>query len=143
MLAACAELGVELVEQPLPAGPTMRAGTGSTRPVPVCADESAHTVDDLPDLAESYDAINIKLDKTGGLTEALAACGRAAEARGSGHHGRLHGGDIARHGAGVSRRSAARPSSISTGRCCLQRDRVPGIHYDGSLMHPPPPALWG
>ena len=77
MFAACAEFGVELIEQPLPAGRDA-ALAGIERPVPVCADESIHVAADLAALAGRYDAINIKLDKTGGLTEALALADAAA-----------------------------------------------------------------
>ncbi len=70
-LAACAEAGVTLVEQPLPAGDDAALAT-IARPIPVCADESVHDRASLASLAGKYDAVNIKLDKTGGLTEALA-----------------------------------------------------------------------
>src|SRR3954462_14786483 len=70
-LAACAAVGVTLVEQPLPAGQD-EALARIRRPVAVCADESVHDRASLEDLRERYDAVNIKLDKTGGLTEALA-----------------------------------------------------------------------
>src|SRR5262249_29209436 len=78
MQVAC-ETGVELIEQPLPAGAD--AALARTRCVPVCADESLHTRADLAALVGRYDAVNIKLDKTGGLTEALALA-REARARG-------------------------------------------------------------
>ena len=70
-LAACAQAGVTLVEQPLPAGRD-QALARIKRPIPVCADESVHGLASLPALAGKYDAVNIKLDKAGGLTEALA-----------------------------------------------------------------------
>ena len=70
-LAACAEAGVTLVEQPLPAGQD-EALARIKRPIAVCADESVHDRASLEGLRERYDAVNIKLDKTGGLTEALA-----------------------------------------------------------------------
>ena len=70
-LAACAEAGVTLVEQPLPAGED-DALARIKRPIAVCADESVHDRGSLEGLRERYDAVNIKLDKTGGLTEALA-----------------------------------------------------------------------
>jgi L-alanine-DL-glutamate epimerase-like enolase superfamily enzyme len=71
-------LGVELIEQPFPAGADDILET-LDHPVPVCADESCHTTADLPLLANRYDAINVKLDKTGGLTEALLLTERARE----------------------------------------------------------------
>src|ERR1700686_446707 len=70
-LAACAAAGVTLVEQPLPAGQDAALGQ-IRRPIAVCADESVHDRKSLAGLRERYDAVNIKLDKTGGLTEALA-----------------------------------------------------------------------
>ncbi|MFL5258925.1 MAG: N-acetyl-D-Glu racemase DgcA, partial [Hyphomicrobiales bacterium] len=79
MLAACATTGVELVEQPLPAAAD-DALRSIRRAVPVCADESAHDREGFPGLADKYDAINIKLDKTGGLTEALALAAAAKAA---------------------------------------------------------------
>ena len=77
-LAVAAELGVALVEQPLPAGQDAILGR-IERPVPVCADESVHTAEGLEKLAGLYDAINIKLDKAGGLTAALLLRDRARE----------------------------------------------------------------
>ena len=74
-MAAAAELGVALIEQPLPAGKDEILGK-IAHPVPICADESAHGADDLHTLVGRYDAINIKLDKTGGLTEALRCATR-------------------------------------------------------------------
>ena len=105
-----------LVEQPLPAGDDA-ALAAIARPIPVCADESVHDRASLAALVGKYDAVNIKLDKTGGLTEALAMArgGRAARLR---HHGRLHGGDVAVDGAGACWSRSARAWSISTGRCC-------------------------
>ena len=76
-LAACAAAGVVLVEQPLPDGRD-QALAAIKRPIPVCADESAHDRTSLPALAGKYDAVNIKLDKAGGLTEALAMAEKAA-----------------------------------------------------------------
>ncbi|KAF0213184.1 MAG: mandelate racemase/muconate lactonizing [Methylocystaceae bacterium] len=89
-LAACADYGVSLIEQPLPADRDDILAR-LPRPVPICADESVHDRASLAPLKGRYDAINVKLDKTGG-------------ARGAGnglfHHGGLHGGNVARHGAG-------------------------------------------
>src|SRR5580704_19449112 len=79
-LAACADAGVTLIEQPLPEGQDA-ALAGIKRPIPVCADESVHDCASLDALVGKYDAVNVKLDKTGGLTEALALAA-AAEQRG-------------------------------------------------------------
>src|SRR5262249_28058757 len=73
---ALKELGVELIKQPFPADAD-EILEALDHPVPVCADESCHTAADLPRLKNRYDAINIKLDKTGGLTEALCLCEQA------------------------------------------------------------------
>ena len=97
-LAACAQAGVTLIEQPLPEGRD-EALARIKRPIPVCADESVHDRASLAALAGKYDAVNVKLDKTGGLTEALALAAEAEQRRLC-DHGRLHGGDVARHGAG-------------------------------------------
>ena len=78
IVPALKELGVELIEQPFPASADDVLET-LDRPIPVCADESCHTTDDLPRLKNRYEAINIKLDKTGGLTEALQLYQRARE----------------------------------------------------------------
>jgi L-alanine-DL-glutamate epimerase-like enolase superfamily enzyme len=78
MVPALVELGVELIEQPFPADADDALKT-LDHPVPVCADESCHTTADLPRLVNRYDAINVKLDKTGGLTEALLLTQRARE----------------------------------------------------------------
>jgi len=140
LLAACAETHVELVEQPLPAGQDDML-RGLARPLPVCADESAHGRDSLSGLLGKYDAINIKLDKAGGLTEALALA-RAARAEGL----KIMAGCM------LATSLAMAPAMLLAqyadyvdldGPLLLARDRRPGIAYDGGLMAPPPPALWG
>jgi L-alanine-DL-glutamate epimerase-like enolase superfamily enzyme len=90
LLAVAAECGVELVEQPLPAG-NDGALADIVRPVPVCADESAHGIGDLDRLADRYDAINVKLDKAGGADRSAGADPGGTRARLS-HHDRLDGG---------------------------------------------------
>ena len=97
-LAACARFGVALVEQPLPAGCDEMLER-IAHPIPICADESVHDRVSLASLRGRYDAINVKLDKTGGLTEALALA-HAAREMGFSDHGWMHGGHIARDGAG-------------------------------------------
>src|SRR5262245_35684446 len=77
-LAACVAAGVTLIEQPLPEGRD-DVLSAFRHPVTICADESAHTQESLPALVKRYDAVNIKLDKTGGLTEALATAEQAAQ----------------------------------------------------------------
>jgi L-alanine-DL-glutamate epimerase-like enolase superfamily enzyme len=75
IVSALKELGVELIEQPFPADVDEILET-LNHPIPVCADESCHTTVDLPRLKNRYEAVNAKLDKTGGLTEALRLCKR-------------------------------------------------------------------
>jgi L-alanine-DL-glutamate epimerase-like enolase superfamily enzyme len=139
-LAECAEVGVTLVEQPLPAGRD-EALARIRRPMAVCADESVHDRDSLPGLRERYDAINIKLDKTGGLTEALAMA-EAAQALGF---------EIM-VGCMVATSLSMAPAMLLAQRArfvdldgplLLAKDRDDGLRYDGSTVYPPDPALWG
>jgi L-alanine-DL-glutamate epimerase-like enolase superfamily enzyme len=140
MLAACADVGVELVEQPLPAG-NDEALRHVARPVIVCADESAHGRAGLDQLVGKYDAINIKLDKTGGLTEALelAKAARAKDLR------IMVGCMLATSLAMAPAMLVAQFAEVVDldGPLLLKQDREPGIRFDGSLMYPPPRALWG
>ncbi|MFO1133349.1 MAG: N-acetyl-D-Glu racemase DgcA [Hyphomicrobiales bacterium] len=140
MLAACADVGVELVEQPLPAG-NDEALRSISRAVTVCADESAHGLDALDRLVGKYDAINIKLDKTGGLTPAIALA-RAARAR---DLGIMVGCMLATSLAMAPAFLLAPLAAVIDldGPLLLKEDRSPAIRFDGSLMQPPPPALWG
>ncbi|HZL38698.1 MAG TPA: N-acetyl-D-Glu racemase DgcA [Pseudolabrys sp.] len=139
-LAACAGAHVALVEQPLPeaADGTLAA---FKHPIPICADESAHGLASLAALAGKYDAVNIKLDKAGGLTEALAM---AAEAE------RL--GLPVMTGCMVATSLAMAPALLLAQRAryvdldgplLLARDRPDGLTYRDSLVFPPAPALWG
>jgi L-alanine-DL-glutamate epimerase-like enolase superfamily enzyme len=139
-LTACAEAGVTLVEQPLPAGQDEMLAR-IRRPIAVCADESVHDRASLDGLRERYDAVNIKLDKTGGLTEALAMAD-AAQALGF---------EIM-IGCMVATSLAMAPAMLLTPRArfvdldgplLLARDRVGGLRYDGSLIYPPDATLWG
>ena len=135
-----AESGVAMIEQPLPAGED-EALAGIERPVPVCADESCHDSATLAGLAGRYDLVNVKLDKTGGLTEALRLA-RAAEAAGFG----------VMVGCMIATSLAMAPATLVAARArfvdldgplILARDREPGIVYRGSTMEPPPRELWG
>lgn len=140
MLAACAEVGVELVEQPLPAG-NDEALRNMPRAVTVCADESAHGLDSLDGMIGKYDAINIKLDKTGGLTPAIALA-HAARERGL----KIMVGCMLATSLGMAPAFLLSPLADFIdldGPLLLRKDRDPGIRFDGSLMHPPHPALWG
>ncbi|MFP2904486.1 N-acetyl-D-Glu racemase DgcA [Pyxidicoccus sp. 3LFB2] len=137
---ACAELGVVMVEQPLPAG-NDGALQGLRRAVPVCADESAHDRHGLATLLGKYDAINIKLDKTGGLTEALAL---ADAARAEGLQ-LMVGCMVATSLAMAPAMLVARHATVVDldGPLLLARDREPGIRFEGSQMFWPPRELWG
>jgi L-alanine-DL-glutamate epimerase-like enolase superfamily enzyme len=139
-LAVCAEEGYALVEQPLPAkadGVLSRIA----RPVPIMADESVHDRPSLQRLVGLYDVVNIKLDKTGGLTEALALAD-AAEALGF----------SLMIGCMVGTSLAMAPAMVLAPRCrfvdldgplLLAKDREPGLKYEESLVYPPEPELWG
>jgi L-alanine-DL-glutamate epimerase-like enolase superfamily enzyme len=139
-LAACAEAGVTLVEQPLPADADA-ALSSIARPIPVCADESAHDRGSLAALAGRYDAVNIKLDKAGGLTEALAM---AAEAERRGF-GIMIGCMVATSLAMAPAMLLAQRARVVDldGPLILAHDRPDGLRYDGSIVHPPTLALWG
>jgi L-alanine-DL-glutamate epimerase-like enolase superfamily enzyme len=139
-LAACGEAGFALIEQPVPAAKD-EILRGIDRSVPLCADESVHDRASLDRLVGLYDAVNIKLDKTGGLTEALAM-GEAAEARGFGLMiGCMLGTSLAMAPALLL---APRARFVDLdGPLLLARDRDPGLLFEGSLVHPPSPALWG
>jgi L-Ala-D/L-Glu epimerase / N-acetyl-D-glutamate racemase len=140
MFAACAEHGVELIEQPLPAGRDA-ALASVRRPVAVCADESIHVASDITALADRYDAVNIKLDKTGGLTGALALATAAAARDMRVMVGCMVATSLAMAPAFLI---AQRADYVDLdGPLLLQRDRIPAIRYDGSIMNPPPPELWG
>ncbi|MCO5131015.1 MAG: dipeptide epimerase [Xanthobacteraceae bacterium] len=139
-LAACANAGVTLVEQPLPAGRDAALAT-IDRPIPVCADESVHDRASLAGLSGRYDAVNIKLDKTGGLTEALAM---ADAAEGMGLQVMV--------GCMVATSLAMAPAMLLTPRArhvdldgplLLAADRDHGLRYDGSIVDPPDASLWG
>src|SRR5215475_11154458 len=139
-LAACAQAGVTLVEQPLPADRDDLLAR-IDHPLPVCADESVHARASLPALVGKYDAVNIKLDKAGGLTEALAMV-KDAE--------RLGFSIMA--GCMVATSLAIAPAMLVAqrarvvdldGALLLAQDRPDGLRYEGSLVHPATPALWG
>ena len=135
-----AALGVALIEQPLPAGQD-EALADFRSPIPLGADESCHGIDSLAALAGRYQVVNIKLDKTGGFTEALALKA-AAQAAGFG----------IMVGCMVSTSLAMAPAFLLAqdadfvdldGPLLLEQDRAPSIAYAGAWMSPPPPELWG
>jgi L-alanine-DL-glutamate epimerase-like enolase superfamily enzyme len=139
-LAACAEAGFSMIEQPLPAAADERLRTVS-RAVPVCADESVHDRASLPRLVGLYDVVNIKLDKTGGLTEALALADEA-ERLGLGlMMGCMVGTSLAMAPAMIL---APRARFVDLdGPLLLAKDRENGLTYEGGRVDPPSPTLWG
>lgn len=137
---ACVAAGVELIEQPLPAAEDDVLAT-IKRPVPVCADESLHDRASLAAIKGKYDAVNIKLDKTGGLTEAIKLADEAERA-----------GFIIMLGSMVSTSLGLAPAMLLASRArfvdldgplLLAKDRTPGLRYDGATVFPPEPDLWG
>ena len=111
------------------------------RPIPICADESCRTCADLDRLAGKYDVLNIKLDKAGGLTEALAL---AAEAKRRGF--RIMAGGMVGTSLGVAPALVlAQQAEIIDldGPMLLASDRVPGLRYDVGTIHPPEASFWG
>ena len=133
-------LGVALVEQPLPAGQDDMLAE-IARPVPVCADESCHDRASLPGLRGKYDMVNIKLDKTGGLTEALALK-QAALAEGYRIMvGCMVGTSLAMAPATLLAQGA--DYTDLDGPLLLAEDRTPPLRFDEAGVHPPKPALWG
>lgn len=137
---ALAGLGVAMIEQPLPAKADAPLAA-LKRPIPVCADESCHDTVTLAALAGRYDMINIKLDKTGGLTEALKLR-QAAEAQG---FGIMVGCMIATSLSMAPAILVAQGAAVVDldGPLLLARDREAALRYDGSTVHPAEPALWG
>jgi len=139
-LLACEEAGVTLVEQPLPAG-NDDALAAIAHPIPVCADESVHDRASLAALRGKYDAVNIKLDKTGGLTEALLLADEAERM-----------GFSLMVGCMVSTSLAIAPAILVAqqarvvdldGALLLAKDRPHGLRHEGSVVHPAEPELWG
>ncbi|SEN32191.1 L-alanine-DL-glutamate epimerase [Loktanella fryxellensis] len=133
-------LGVAMVEQPLPAGADDMLGE-IARPLPVCADESCHDRASLPGLRGKYDMVNIKLDKTGGLTEALALKGAAVVEGYAVMVGCMVGTSLAMAPATLLAQDAAFVDL--DGPLLLAHDRVHALHYDTAGVHPPSAALWG
>ena len=132
--------GVELIEQPVPAGQDALLD-GVASPIPLCADETVHDRATLEAVAGRYALVNIKLDKSGGLTEALAL---AAEARARGLD--VMTGCMLSTSLGVAPAFVVGMTSRYAdldGPLLLAADRPDPICFDGSLMHPPDVALWG
>jgi L-alanine-DL-glutamate epimerase-like enolase superfamily enzyme len=140
LLAVAAAVGVELVEQPLPAG-NDEILAHVERLVPVCADESVHDRTSLDLLVGRFDAVNIKLDKTGGLTEALVVAARARALWLKVMVGSMVATSLAMAPALLLAQDA--DFVDLDGPLLLARDRVPGLAYDGGIIAPPTSELWG
>jgi L-alanine-DL-glutamate epimerase-like enolase superfamily enzyme len=136
----CVAAGVSLIEQPLPSGKD-EALASIARPVPVCADESVHQTADLAALCTRYDAINIKLDKAGGLTEALLMRDAAVALGLRTMIGCMVGTSLAMAPAVLLAQGA--DFVDLDGPLLLARDREPGLRYEASLVFPPTTDLWG
>jgi L-Ala-D/L-Glu epimerase len=140
LLAVASETGMELIEQPLPAAAD-GALASVAHPVPICADESLHTREGLADLAGRYEAVNIKLDKAGGLTAALDLS----------IHARAMGFKIM-VGCMVATSLSMAPALLVAqtadwvdldGPLLLAKDRAERLRYDGATVYPPDTRLWG
>jgi L-alanine-DL-glutamate epimerase-like enolase superfamily enzyme len=135
-----AEMGVEMIEQPLPSGEddSLR---GLDRPVPVCADESCHVAADVERLRGAYDFVNIKLDKSGGLTEAILLAGAAREAGFRVMVGCMLGTSLAMAPATLLGTYAEFVDL--DGPLLLDKDREPGLRFGDGKVWPPDRPLWG
>jgi L-Ala-D/L-Glu epimerase len=140
ILPILAECGVELVEQPLPAGADA-ALEGIERLVPICADESCHVSADIARASQLYDIVNIKLDKTGGLTEALRVAEAAREAGMDYMVGCMLGTSLAMAPALLLAQNARYVDLDAP--LLMGTDREPRLHYRGSEITPAVPELWG
>ena len=134
------ELGVELIEQPFPANAD-EVLENLDHPIPVCADESCHTTADLQRLTNRYDMINVKLDKTGGLTEALRLCDRARDSGFKLLIGCMVGTSL---GMAPARLLASAADYVDLdGPLLLARDREHGLTYGNGKIEMPSRELWG
>lgn len=139
-LDLAAKLGITLVEQPLPAADDAMLAE-RVHVVPVCADESAHDRKSLTALKGRYEVVNIKLDKTGGLTEALAMKQAAREAGFGVFVGCMMGSSLAMAPATLAAQDADYVDLDAP--LLLDEDRDPALTFEGSTLNPPTPALWG
>lgn len=139
-MIAAAEAGVVLIEQPLPAGKD-EILSRIKRPVIICADESVHTSIGLEDLAKRYDAVNIKLDKAGGLTEGLVMREKARSLGLQIMVGCMVGTSL---GMAPAVLLAQKANVVDLdGPLLLAHDREPGLLYEGALVYPPEAVVWG
>ena len=135
-----AQLGVELIEQPLPRG-LDDILCGLNFPIPFCADESCRDLRDLPRMVGRYQWINVKLDKCGGLTEGLAI---QQQARSMGLK-LMTGSMLASSLAVAPALLLAADGDLADldAHLLLENDRSPGLRTEGSIVHPPDSRLWG
>jgi len=137
---ALVKMGVEMIEQPLPADDDEGLWEYDS-PITLCADESCHTKDDLQSLVGKYQMVNIKLDKTGGLTEALELA-KSAEIL---NLGVMIGCMV---GTSLAMAPAMLLASVAEfvdldGPLLLKKDRELGLKFENGLVHPPKAQLWG
>jgi L-Ala-D/L-Glu epimerase len=140
LLAQARDLNIDVIEQPFAVKQDYRLGQVAA-PIAICADESFHTSADIEHLLQNYDAVNVKLDKTGGFTEGLKAV-RDARAAGL----RVMVGCMV--GTSLVTAPAVLLAQLADwadldGPLLLDRDREPGLTYDGSILYPPTPDVWG
>jgi L-alanine-DL-glutamate epimerase-like enolase superfamily enzyme len=139
-LEASAKHGVALIEQPLPAGEDAILAE-IQHPVPICADESCHDARDLAGLRGRYEAVNVKLDKAGGLTAALALVAEAERLGFEVMIGSMVGTSL---GVAAALLLAGKAKFVDLdGPLLLAKDRADGLRYEGSLVYPAAPTLWG
>jgi L-Ala-D/L-Glu epimerase len=139
-LNLCALLGIVMVEQPLPQGKDGLLAE-IEHPILIFADESVHDAKDLAQLKGRYDGVNIKLDKTGGLTQGLIMCKEAKINNLEIMVGCMVGSSLSMAPAWLLAQYA--DFVDLDGPLLLQKDRENGLFYDGSVIHPPKPDLWG
>lgn len=140
LMPVLASLQIDVIEQPLAAAEDSSL-EGAVTPIPICADESCATAADLVGIAGKYQMVNIKLDKAGGLTEALKVAEVARDLGLQVMVGCMLGTSLAMAPAMLVAQYA---SFVDLdGPLLLERDREDGIIYDGSLMQPPAPSFWG
>ncbi|WP_026481435.1 N-acetyl-D-Glu racemase DgcA [Ahrensia sp. 13_GOM-1096m] len=140
MMREASRLKIALIEQPLPVDDDDIL-LDIPHPVPICADESIHTCEELGNLRGKYDFVNIKLDKTGGLTEALKLRDKARELGFGIMVGCMVGSSLAMAPAVLLAQDAEFVDL--DGPLLLAKDRSPALHYFGSTVSPPTPSLWG
>lgn len=139
-LKACREAGYSMIEQPIPSSEDEILRTVD-RLVPICADESVHGLESLDRLVGLYDVVNVKLDKTGGLTEALSLVKAAREKNFKIMVGCMVSSSLAMAPAMLIAQGAEFVDL--DGPLLLAKDRDDGLRFEGSTIYPPSTTLWG